>query len=186
MHRLDKDTSGLLVVAKNDLSHNALSNQFKNGDINKRYIAIVHGIPKDNEGTIDLPISRHPIRRKKMAISPEGKNALTIWKTQEILSEKFALLSIKIKTGRTHQIRVHMSYIGHPVVGDPVYGYKSTWWKKNTNYSKETLDSITRQMLHSECLGFLHPDTGEYMEFRSPIPDDMSHVIEKLKTFEQK
>ncbi len=185
VHRLDKDTSGILVVAKNDNAHNFLSTQFKNSEVNKKYIALVHGIPGNSEGTIDLPISRHPVKRKEMAVAPssKGKNAFTKWKIQEILADKFALLSITIKTGRTHQIRVHMSHIGHPVVGDPVYGFKNTWWKKNTSYPKETVESINRQMLHSENLGFLHPDTREYIEFKSPVPVDMSRLIENLKTF---
>jgi 23S rRNA pseudouridine1911/1915/1917 synthase len=182
VHRLDKDTSGLLVVAKNDSAHNFLSSQFKNSRVNKRYTALVHGIPENNEGTIDLPISRHPVKRKEMAVSSsKGKNALTIWRIQEILNDKFALLSITIKTGRTHQIRVHLSHVGHPVVGDPVYGLKSAWWRKNTSYSKEIVDSINRQMLHSEYLGFLHPDTKEYVEFKSPVPGDMIRVMENLK-----
>ncbi|MBN2418679.1 MAG: RluA family pseudouridine synthase [Deltaproteobacteria bacterium] len=181
VHRLDKDTSGLLVVAKNDDSHNILSGQFKNSMINKKYIAIVHGVPEKKEGTIDLPISRHPVKRKEMAVSSKGKKALTIWKILERVGDKFALLSITIKTGRTHQIRVHMSHMGHPVVGDPVYGYKNTWWKRNTGYSNEILSSIKRQMLHSEYLGFIHPDTKEYMEFRSPVPNDMIRVMENLK-----
>jgi len=184
VHRLDKDTSGLLVVAKNDNAHNFLSNQFKNSEVKKKYLTLVHGIPENMEGTIDLPISRHPVRRKEMAVSQssKGKNALTKWKTRETLNDKFALLSVTIKTGRTHQIRVHMSHIGHPVVGDPVYGFKNVWWRKNTSYSKEILESITRQMLHSEYLGFLHPDTKEYIEFKSPVPQDMNRVIENLKT----
>ncbi len=185
VHRLDKDTSGLLVVAKNDNAHNFLSSMFKSSKIDKTYIALVHGVPENSEGTIDLPISRHPVKRKEMAVSPpsKGKNALTIWKLQETLGDKFALLSVTIKTGRTHQIRVHMSHMGHPVVGDPVYGFKKAWWKKNTNYSMEILDCINRQMLHSEYLGFLHPDTKEYIEFKSPIPKDMDRVIENLKLF---
>lgn len=184
VHRLDKDTSGLLVVAKNDNAHNFLSSQFKNSKVNKKYIALVHGIPKNSKGTIDLPISRHPVKRKEMAVSTtsKGKNALTIWKINETLVDKFALLSVTIKTGRTHQIRVHMSHIGHPVVGDPVYGFKNAWWRKNTCYSKEILSSINRQMLHSEYLGFLHPDTKEYIEFKSLIPQDMSWVMDNLKT----
>ena len=183
VHRLDKDTSGLLVVAKNDNAHNFLISQFKNSKVNKKYIALVHGIPKNREGIIDLPISRHPVKRKEMAVSPlsKGKNALTIWKIQETLGDKFAILSVTIKTGRTHQIRVHMSHIGHPVVGDPAYGFKTTWWRKNTNYSKEILDSVNRQMLHSEYLGFFHPDTKEYIEFKAPIPRDMNRVIDNLK-----
>lgn len=183
VHRLDKDTSGLLVVAKNDSAHNFLSSQFKDSKVSKKYIALVHGIPKNSEGTIDLPISRHPIKRKEMAVSSaKGKNALTKWKIQETLGNKFTLLSVTIRTGRTHQIRVHMSHMGHPVVGDPVYGFKSAWWRKNTSYSREIPDSIKRQMLHSEYLGFLHPDTKEYVEFRSPVPQDMNRVIEKIKT----
>ncbi len=183
VHRLDKDTSGLLVVAKNDNAHNFLSSQFKNGSISKRYIALVHGIPEEREGVIDLPISRHPVKRKVMAVSTaKGKNAFTMWKVKEILGNKFALLSVIIKTGRTHQIRVHMSHIGHPVVGDPVYGYKDTWWRKNTGYPEEIVDSIKRQMLHSEYLGFLHPDTKEYIEFNSPIPGDMGLVLKNLSS----
>jgi 23S rRNA pseudouridine1911/1915/1917 synthase len=186
VHRLDKDTSGLLVVAKNDNAHNFLSSQFKNSKVDKKYIALVHGIPEKSEGMIDLPISRHPVKRKEMAVSPssKGKNALTIWKIEETLSDKFTLLSVTIKTGRTHQIRVHMSHTGHPVVGDPVYGFKKTWWKKNTGYSKETVESITRQMLHSKYLGFLHPDTREYVEFNSPMPQDMCRAMENLKSYE--
>ena len=185
VHRLDKDTSGLLVVAKNDNAHNSLSSQFKNGGVVKRYTAIVHGIPKDREGSIDLPISRHPVKRKEMAVSAsKGKNALTIWKIQEILNDKFALLSVKIKTGRTHQIRVHMAHIGHPVVGDPVYGFKSGWWKKNTGYTKNIIDSINRQMLHSGYLGFLHPDTKEYIDFDSQVPCDMGLVLKNLRSME--
>ena len=181
VHRLDKDTSGLLVVAKNDKAHNFLSSQFKNSSVNKRYIALVHGIPEEREGIIDLPISRHPVKRKVMTVSTaKGKNALTLWKVKEILNNKFALLSVTIKTGRTHQIRVHMSHIGHPVVGDPVYGYKDAWWRKNTRYPRELVDGIRRQMLHSEYLGFLHPDTKEYIEFNSPIPGDMSLVLKNL------
>jgi 23S rRNA pseudouridine1911/1915/1917 synthase len=181
VHRLDKDTSGLLVVAKNDSAHNFLSSQFKNSRVNKKYTALVHGIPDNSEGTIDLPISRHPVKRKEMAVSSKGKNALTIWKVRESLGDKFALLSVTIKTGRTHQIRVHMSHIGHPVVGDPVYGFKTAWWRKNTSFSKETVDSINRQMLHSEYLGFLHPVTNEYVEFMSPVPRDMVGVMVNLK-----
>ncbi|MFC1493983.1 RluA family pseudouridine synthase [Thermodesulfobacteriota bacterium] len=184
VHRLDKDTSGLLVVAKNDNAHNFLSSQFKNGKVSKKYITVVHGLPENKKGKINLPISRHPVKRKEMAVSTlKGKNALTIWQVDESIGNKFSLLSVIIKTGRTHQIRVHMSHSGHPVVGDPVYGYKKSWWKKNAPSAIEILPVITRQMLHSASLGFIHPETREYMEFSSPIPDDMKLVIAELKKF---
>ena len=183
VHRLDKDTSGLLVVAKNDKAHNFLSSQFKNGEVKKRYKALVHGRPETYEGEIDLPISRHPVKRKEMAVSPsKGKNALTLWKIDELIGDRFSLLSVTIKTGRTHQIRVHMSHMGNPVVGDPVYGFKKSCWKNNTDYPKEIQDRIKRQMLHAEHLSFIHPDTGESLKFKSKIPEDMSCVIESLKS----
>ena len=125
VHRLDKDTSGLMVVAKNDISHNHLASQFKDGLINKRYIALAHGSFKEEKGVIDLPISRHPKKRKEMAVVPSrGKNALTLWRIEEEIGDKFSILSVTLKTGRTHQIRVHLSHINHPIVGDPVYGFK--------------------------------------------------------------
>ena len=182
VHRLDKDTSGLLVVAKNDNAHNFLSSQFKNGKVSKKYVTLVHGLPEREKGKIDLPISRHPVKRKEMAVSAsKGKNALTLWQVDESIGNKFSVLSVVIKTGRTHQIRVHMSHIGHPVVGDPVYGNKKSWWKKNTPSATALLPLIKRQMLHSANLGFIHPETGEYMEFSSPVPDDMKLVIDELK-----
>lgn len=183
VHRLDRDTSGLLVVAKNDMAHNFLSSQFKNGLINKRYFALVHGIPERDEGRIDLPISRNPVKRKEMAVSSKGKRAITEWRIEKTLSERFALLSVIIKTGRTHQIRVHMSHIGHPVVGDPVYGYKNSWWKKNNLPADEIQDLIKRQMLHSAYLAFTHPDSGEFREFHATVPEDMEQVIKKLGSF---
>lgn len=183
VHRLDKDTSGLLVVAKNDRAHNFLSNQFKNGSVNKRYIALVHGTPKDLEGKMDLPISRHPVRRKEMAVSPyKGKKAITLWKVQESAGGTFSLISVVIKTGRTHQIRVHMSHMGHPVVGDTVYGYKKSWWKRHPRYA-DIAPLVTRQMLHSASLGFLHPDSSEYCEFNSEMPDDMNILLTTIKSF---
>ncbi len=186
VHRLDKDTSGLLVVAKNDRAHDFLAKQFKNGMINKRYVALVHGIPENHEGKIDLPISRNPVKRKEMAVSSKGKYAITIWEKKKTFSDMFSLLSVTIKTGRTHQIRVHMSHIGHPVVGDPVYGFKNSWWKKNAFYIKEIQGSIKRHMLHAENLAFLHPDTEKYIEFNSMIPGDMALVIKNLESLQTK
>jgi len=182
VHRLDKDTSGLLVVAKNDNAHNFLSSQFESGKVNKKYITLVHGIPGHKKGKINLPISRHQIKRKEMAVSTsKGKNALTLWQVDENIGDKFSILSVIIKTGRTHQIRVHMSHSGHPVVGDSVYGHKKTWWKKNAPSVMGCLPLIKRQMLHSTSLGFVHPESKEYMEFSSPIPEDMRLVIAELK-----
>lgn len=184
VHRLDKDTSGLLVVAKNDNAHNLLSSQFRQGSVNKKYITVVHGMPGQKRGEINLPISRHPVKRKEMAVTRSGgKKALTLWQVDENIGNKFAVLSVTIKTGRTHQIRVHMAHSGHPVVGDPVYGHKQSWWKRNTPGLTGVLPMIKRQMLHSASLGFLHPESREYMEFTSPVPDDMACVIDELKSF---
>ncbi|MDB9823088.1 RluA family pseudouridine synthase [Deltaproteobacteria bacterium] len=182
VHRLDKDTSGLMVVAKNNFVHSSLGSQFKNGTIKKRYLALVHGIIRGENGEIDLPISRHPQRRKEMAVMPaKGKRALTLWRKKEEIGDRFTLLSVTLKTGRTHQIRVHLSHLGYPIVGDPVYGHRKNWWKKNCPQAIEIIPQIKRQMLHSELLGFIHPDSGNYREFISPVPDDIEHLIKSLK-----
>lgn len=178
VHRLDKDTSGLLVVAKNDRAHAILAGQFKAGEVNKQYLALVHGRIQDHQHEINLPISRHPKKRKEMAVSVSGgKQALTRWKKIEEFQSGFSLLEVAIKTGRTHQIRVHLSHIGHPVVGDPVYGYGRRWWNKHPLHKKGILPSINRQMLHAKRLGFIHPDQKCYLEFESPLPNDMDHVV---------
>jgi 23S rRNA pseudouridine1911/1915/1917 synthase len=183
VHRLDKDTSGLMVVAKNDHAHGLLSSQFKAGTVKKQYLALVHGTVEGNEGMIDLPIARHPVRRKEMSVAPsKGKRALSLWHKIEDFRSGFSLLSISIKTGRTHQIRVHLSHKGHPVVGDAVYGYGRRWWKGHplVKKDKDIVHLIKRQMLHSNCLGFIHPDHGSHVEFRVPLPDDMKEVIDAL------
>jgi 23S rRNA pseudouridine1911/1915/1917 synthase len=182
VHRLDKDTSGLIVVAKNDRVHAFLARQFKSGVVMKKYMAIVHGLMEEGKGQIHLPIARHPHKRKEMAVLPaKGKQALTLWKRVDTMGGMFSLLSITPKTGRTHQIRVHLSHEGHPIVGDPVYGYRGSWWKRHfPRYDKEW-PVFGRQMLHAEALGFYHPDTESYCEFRSPLPDDMVSAITLLK-----
>ena len=182
VHRLDKDTSGLMVVAKSDYAHNFLSSQFKEGTVNKRYTALVHGIIRGKEGEIDLPISRHPKKRKEMAVVPSrGKRALTLWCKEQEIGVRFTLLTVTLKTGRTHQIRVHLSHLGHPIVGDPVYGPKKNWWKKHCPRAVDTLPLLKRQMLHAGLLGFVHPDSENYCEFESPLPDDIKNVVKSLK-----
>jgi 23S rRNA pseudouridine1911/1915/1917 synthase len=179
VHRLDKDTSGLMVVVKNDYAHAFLSAQFKAREVNKHYIAVVHGIPEGDEGVMDLPISRHPKKRKEMAVTSRGgRSALTRWRKKEELGGLFSLLLVSPRTGRTHQIRVHLSHAGHPIAGDPVYGFRRTWWKKHYPPGE---GAVLRQMLHAERLGFVHPDSKEYCEFTAPMPADMRRFIEPLR-----
>ncbi|MBW1799323.1 MAG: RluA family pseudouridine synthase, partial [Deltaproteobacteria bacterium] len=181
VHRLDKDTSGVMVVAKNDRVHQFLSEQFRTGTLKKKYVALVHGIPRANEGEIDLPISRHPKKRKQMSVAHSGgKQAITRWRKMTAFGDRICMLSVTPKTGRTHQIRVHLSYIGHPVVGDPVYGHKHHRMKQHFDGRGYIPDTIKRQMLHAETLGFVHPDREEYCEFEAPVPHDMEQLIEKM------
>jgi 23S rRNA pseudouridine1911/1915/1917 synthase len=185
VHRLDKDTSGLLVVAKTDRAHSLLSAQFKAGAVKKRYLALVHGKTRTSEGKIDLPIARHPKRRKEMAVVSEGgKKAFTFWQKVEDLGERFSFLSVMPKTGRTHQIRVHLSYIGHPIVGDTVYGFKRQWWKRHLFLKNDRELTVIRHMLHAETLGFVHPESREYGEYKAPLPRDMIEMMEKLKSLD--
>jgi 23S rRNA pseudouridine1911/1915/1917 synthase len=168
VHRLDKDTSGVMVVAKNDMAHRSLAEQIKVHSINREYIALVNGMIKENLGSIDAPIGRSKIDRKKMAVVANGRNAQSNYEVLERFGN-FTLVRVKLLTGRTHQIRVHFSYIKHPVVGDPVYGSG----KKHFG-----LDS---QALHAHLLGFVHPRSGEYMEFTSPLPEYFSCILDKLR-----
>jgi 23S rRNA pseudouridine1911/1915/1917 synthase len=187
VHRLDKDTSGLMVVAKNDRIHAALSSQFKSGMVNKRYLALVHGNTRGKRGEIDLPIARHPRRRKEMAVVRSGgRRAITLWEKEEDIGDRFTLLAVTPRTGRTHQIRVHLSHVGHPIVGDPVYGHRKSWWKKHLPTKVGGLPRMERQMLHAERLGFVHPDSGDYCEFQAPLPGDMKEVIEALRRIDLK
>ncbi len=163
IHRLDKDTSGLMVVAKNDKSHLILSKQLKERKIKRKYIALVKGIVQMDEGMIEAPIGRSPNNRQKMAvIFDTGREAVTNYKVLRRFGN-FTMLEATLQTGRTHQVRVHMNYIGHPVLGDKVYGYK---------------DKYPRQLLHAVSLGFIHPTSQKYTEFTSQMPDDIKKVIE--------
>lgn len=148
VHRIDKDTSGILVVAKNDNSHNKLAKQLKDHSMTREYIALVEGVVKLDEGTVDEPIARHPKDKIKMAVCVNGKRAITHYKVIKRFKNN-TLIKCILETGRTHQIRVHMAYIGHPLVGDPVYGYKKQRFK------------LGGQLLHAEKLGFIHPATGK-------------------------
>lgn len=168
VHRLDMDTSGLLLVAKNDAAHENLSRQFEARNIKKEYLAIVHGRVKTQKGQIIAPIGRHPQDRKKMAVAERGRYAHTLWEL-EALYEKYSLLRVEILTGRTHQIRVHLTSCGYPILGDRVYGNRSNPW------------NLQRQMLHARKIRFIHPETGDPMEFTAEIPEDMLRILAELK-----
>lgn len=169
VHRIDKNTSGLLIVAKNDKAHNHLAAQIKEHSFTREYVTVVYGDIKNDEGTIDAPIGRHPVDRKKMCvINKNSKEAVTHYKVIERFKE-FTFLRCTLETGRTHQIRVHMAYIGHPVAGDDVYG------------PKKVIKSLCGQCLHAQKIGFIHPVTDEYMEFSSDVPQVFSDFLHKLQ-----
>lgn len=159
VHRIDKNTSGLLIVAKNDFAHNHLAEQIKAHSFTREYEAVVYGNLKNDTGIIDAPIARHPVKRKQMAVSKSGgRDAVTEYTVLERFGN-FTHIKLKLQTGRTHQIRVHMSYLGHPVAGDDVYG------------PKKVITSLGGQCLHAKKIGFIHPKTNEYLEFDSPLPE---------------
>lgn len=170
IHRLDKDTSGVLLVAKNDCSHRGLAQQFKEHSVIREYVAIVHGDVALATGSIDTPIARHPTERKKMAPAQVGKGrkAITHFRVLEYF-DGYTYLACRLETGRTHQIRVHLSSIGHPVAGDPLYGYK----KKQGN--------LSGQALHARLLGFIHPTSGVYLEFHSDPPAEFRELLAVLR-----
>jgi len=181
VHRLDKDTSGLMVVAKDDKTHESLSQQFKSGGVKKHYVALIDGRIGGEKGKIDLPIARHPRRRKQMSVVPGGKQALTLWRVLESFGDDFSLLLLILKTGRTHQIRVHLAHMGHPVLGDPVYGRGMRGMKHHRLCKKGLLGDIDRQLLHAKTLGFRHPRRDLYMEFHAPMPEDMEAFLKSLR-----
>jgi 23S rRNA pseudouridine1911/1915/1917 synthase len=174
VHRIDKDTSGLLVVAKHDRAHEGLAKQFADHSIDRRYLAIVSGVPRQAGGAVDAPLARSPYNRKKIAIVPKGKRAVTHWKRLAILRDA-ALVECRLETGRTHQVRVHMASIGHPLVGDPVYGRGKSGHRDLLNQ----LD-FKRQALHAAHLGFIHPITKGRLSFDSDLPSDMQELFSAL------
>ena len=183
VHRLDKNTSGVMVVAKTELSHSRLCNIFLNHDIDRRYHALVWRQPK-SQGYIDKPIGRSNFDRKKMAVSHKGKIAITKWKVLEVYNPLASLIECKLETGRTHQIRVHLADLGHSIIGDPIYG-RSISQKKIANISfKQKIKKVKlfhRQALHAVNLSFAHPITNKFLEFSSPLPDDIKQLIDILK-----
>ncbi|MEL3972350.1 RluA family pseudouridine synthase [Rossellomorea oryzaecorticis] len=167
VHRIDKDTSGLLMVAKNDLAHEHLVNQLVEKTVTRKYTAVVHGLIPHEYGTIDAPIGRDPKDRQSMTVVDNGKNAVTHFKVLERFKD-FTLVQCELETGRTHQIRVHMKYIGYPLAGDPKYGPRKTL-------------SLNGQALHAGVLGFNHPRTNEYMEFQAELPKEFKELLAQLK-----
>jgi len=176
VHRIDKDTSGLLVIAKHDKAHEGLAKQFATHSIERRYLAIVSGVPRQAEGTVDAPLARSPANRKKIAIVSQGKGkrAVTHWKRLALLKDA-ALVECRLETGRTHQVRVHMASIGHPLLGDPVYG-------RGKSVHRDLLNQLDfrRQALHAAHLGFFHPVTKGRLSFDSALPSDMQELFTAL------
>lgn len=172
VHRIDKDTTGLLMAAKNDLAHRGLAAQLKEHSVTRKYVAVVHGVIPHDLGTVEAPIGRDPVHRQQMAVVREGgREAVTHFQVIERLP-RHTVVELKLETGRTHQIRVHMEFIGHPLVGDPKYGNQ-----KRNRFG----DILQGQALHAQVLGFVHPRTEEYLEFSAEMPDEMVRLIERLK-----
>jgi len=186
VHRLDKGTSGLLVVAKSDEAHQGLAGQFTRHEVRKTYKALVYGNPKEDEGVIDEPVGRHPVDRKKMSTrSRQSKEALTRWQVHERYGVA-TLLSVDIITGRTHQIRVHLAAMNYPVVGDSMYGNPKRANAIDNTFLRAKLKAMRRQALHAANIGFVHPITHKDMAFSSPLPDDMSELCNFLVEYNLK
>jgi 23S rRNA pseudouridine1911/1915/1917 synthase len=170
VHRIDMDTTGALIVCKNDVAHNSIAEQLKEHSITRKYFAVVHGVLKQDEGTVSAPIGRHPVDRKKMSINEKnGREAVTHYRVLERYRQ-FTYVECQLETGRTHQIRVHLASIGHPLLGDSVYGPAKSPYRLNG------------QTLHAGILGIIHPRTGEYMEFTAPLPDYFEDLLRKLRS----
>jgi len=181
VHRIDKDTSGILVAAKNDNSHHLLSNQFKEHTIKRIYLALVFGSPKADKGHIEKAIGRHPVDRKRMSgAARRGKSAVTHWHVIGRFGG-LTLMQIRLETGRTHQIRVHFSEAGFPLVGDSVYGGSGRMASLQDLHLRKLIKEMGRQALHAKTLGLVHPSSGKYMEFDSELPHDMASIIDYLE-----
>jgi len=179
VHRLDRDTSGLLVVAKTESALENLSDQFRDRTVYKSYVALVHGRLATNSGKIDQPLARDPSNRTRMAVVRGGRNALTLYRVRRGY-DRFTLLDVELKTGRTHQIRVHLAWLKHPVLGDETYGAG----RDNTIQDprlRARVRSLNRQFLHAEKLGFTHPKTGEFVKFESPLPEGLAELLTDLR-----
>jgi 23S rRNA pseudouridine1911/1915/1917 synthase len=181
VHRLDRYTSGVIVAAKHDQAHESLVGQFKNRTVQKRYLAVVHGHFSEGEGTIDTSLGRHPKKRMIMSIhTRRSREAMTRWKVLERLND-FTLLEVFPKTGRTHQIRVHLASSGHPILGDPTYGRKKHLVRIDKRVVRAVAEEFPRQALHAADLRLVHPESGQPMSFRAPLPSDMEEIIEFLR-----
>ena len=169
VHRIDMDTTGSVIACKNDVAHNCIAEQLKEHSLTRRYVAICHGVLREDEGTIDRPIGRHPMERKKMAVNERnGKRAVTHYKVLQRFRD-YTYIECRLGTGRTHQIRVHMASIGHPLLGDEVYSNRKSPYK------------LQGQTLHAKILGFRHPSTGEYIETEAPLPEYFEHLLKVLE-----
>jgi 23S rRNA pseudouridine1911/1915/1917 synthase len=181
VHRLDRGTSGLLLVAKSDEAHRALARQFANRTVEKEYLAVVLGVPARSSGEIDAPIGRDPVHRRRMSVrAPRGRAARTSWSVEERF-DGAALLRVRIHTGRTHQIRVHLASIGHPVAGDPLYGGTRTPPSRGAA-ALEALSSLARPALHAARLAFTHPSSGARLVFEAPLPADLAGLLDSLRS----
>jgi 23S rRNA pseudouridine1911/1915/1917 synthase len=178
VHRLDKDTSGLMVVAKTDAAHAALAAQFADRSLSRTYTALVWGVPSPTKGSIDAPVGRSPVNRQKMAVVERGgKHAITLYTVQQTFANTAASVECVLKTGRTHQIRVHMTHIGHPLIGDPLYGSPGRHARGMAAERAAAANAFARQALHARALRFLHPDDGRPMAFESALPLDLATLI---------
>ena len=185
VHRLDKDTSGLLVAAKTEAAHHALSRDFAARRVERAYSAVVWGVPSPAAGEIAGNIGRSPVNRKKMAVVGEGrgKPALTRYRVERRFANHASLIECRLLTGRTHQVRVHLAHIGHPLIGDPVYGARAGRAVARTGPAGAEIAAFPRQALHARLLGFCHPATGETLSFESPLPADMEGLLANLELF---